>query len=325
MAITVNDEQRQKFAEAREFIETHENILLLSHEYTDGDDLGSILALGRVMASWGKKVYLAAKGGIPDNLLFMPGQVDVRDGLPADFKEKFDLLITVGCGTVARTGFPELASWQKPILSIDHHHDTQMFGTINVWDEARAANCELVYLMILEWKGTIDKFIALNLLTGMFTDTGGFRHSNVTALTLEIAADLLRKGAKLDLISRFTFSQKDLPKLRAWALALEHARFDEQRKIVYTVITEEDLARAAAKEEDLEGIAELLNTIPEAKFSMLLKQRGDEVKGSLRSEAHKGVDVSQIARAFGGGGHKLAAGFKFKGKIEKTNDGWKIT
>ena len=95
--------------------------------------------------------------------------------------------------------------------------------------------------------------------------------------------------------------------------------------MVYTIITEQDLAKAEASEEDLEGVVELLNTIPEAKFSMLLKQRGDEVKGSLRSEPHKGVDVSEIARAFGGGGHKLAAGFKFKGTIEKTAEGWKIT
>lgn len=325
MATAIKPELRQEFADAKKLIDSHQNILLLSHEYTDGDDLGSILALGAVLARRGKNMCLAAKGGIPDNLLFMPGQADVQADLPADFREKYDLLITVGCGSLARAGFPDLAGWGKPILNIDHHHDTQLFGTVNVWDETRAANCELVYLMLREWEEAIDKFIALNILTGLFTDTGGFRHSNVTALTLEIAADLLRRGAKLDLVSRFTVSQKDLPKLRAWSAALEHARIDRERQIVYTVITEQDLEKAQAKEEDLEGVVELLNTIPDAKFSMLLKQRGDEVKGSLRSEPHKGVDVSQIARAFGGGGHKLAAGFKFKGKIEKTDDGWKIT
>ena len=133
------------------------------------------------------------------------------------------------------------------------------------------------------------------------------------------------RGARLDLISRFTLSRKDLPKLRMWAMALENAHFDEKRQVVYTVVTTEDLAQAGAKEEDLEGVAELLNTIPEAKFSMLLKQRGEDVNGSLRSEPHKGVDVSEIARSFGGGGHKLAAGFKFKGTIEKTENGWRIS
>lgn len=297
---------------------------MLSHEFTDGDDLGAVLALGRVLQDMGSKVSKVAFGGVPENLLFLPGNGEVLSALPADY-QACDCLVTIGCGKLERTGFVELNSWAKPILNIDHHHDSQSFGTVNVWDESRAANCELVYLMLKEWGAELDKSMALALLTGIFTDTGGFRHANVTGETLEIAAELLRAGARLDLVSRFTSSQKDLPKLRVWAMALENARFDERRKVVYTVVTEEDLAKAQAAEADLEGVVELLNTIPEANFSMLLKQRGSEIKGSLRSEPHKGVDVSEIARSFGGGGHKLAAGFKFKGKIEKTESGWRIS
>lgn len=302
----------------------HDRFLLLSHEYTDGDDLGAILALGQVLEKMGKARTLVAKGGVPDNLLFLPGQHEVLDRLPDDH-ESCDVLVTIGCGNLARTGFVEFADWTRPIFNIDHHKDTQMFGTVNVWDERAAANCELLYIMFQNWNVEINKYIAHNLLAGIFTDTGGFRHANVRAKTFEISAELLRAGAKLDVISRFTFSEKELPMLRAWSVALEHAKFDQTRKIVYTVITSEDLEKTQASENDLEGVAELLNTIPEAKFSMLLKQRGDEIKGSLRSEPHKGVDVSEIARAFGGGGHKLAAGFKFKGRIEKTAEGWRIT
>lgn len=322
--MTIPANLKEAFDRAKKLVDEAKTVILVSHEYTDGDDLGAVLSLGRVLEDAGKKTYAAAKGGVPDNLLFLPGHSGVKDSLSSDYTN-WDLLTTVGCGTLARTGFVELESWGKPILNFDHHADTKMFGTVNVWDPSLAANCELLYLMLKEWRVEIDKFVALNLLTGIFTDTGGFRHANVSSLTFEIAADLLRKGAKLDLISRFTFSQKDLPKLRAWAVALENARFDQKREMVYTVITAEDLAAVGAREEDLEGIVELLNSIPEAKFSMLLKQRGDEVKGSLRSEAYKGVDVSKIARAFGGGGHKLAAGFKFKGQIEKTLEGWRIT
>lgn len=310
--------------EAKKLILGHESFLLTSHEYTDGDDLGAILSVGRVLEKMNKQRILIAKGGVPDNLLFMPGQHEVKENLSKDFQEN-EVLITIGCGDLGRTGFAELMDWRKPILNIDHHKDTKLFGTVNVWDASAAANCELLYGMFENWNIELDKHIAQNLLTGIFTDTGGFRHANVSARTFEISAELLRAGAKLDVISRFTFSQKELPMLRAWSVALEHAKFDQTRKIVYTVITSEDLEKAQASEADLEGVAELLNTIPEAKFSMLLKQRGDEIKGSLRSEPYKGVDVSEIARAFGGGGHKLAAGFKFKGKIEKTAEGWRIT
>lgn len=324
MTTTSKTDLEVLFQAARELIGRHQSFLLVSHEYTDGDDLGAMLAVADVLASQGKQVVKVARGGVPDNLLFLPGYHEVLEALPPGWQE-FQVLVTLGCSDLSRTGFVELAAWQKPILNLDHHHDTKMFGTVNVWDEKMAANCELVYKMLKAWGVEIDKSMALALLTGIFTDTGGFRHANVRAQTFEIAADLLRRGAKLDLISRFTFTSKDLPTLRAWAVALENARLDPGRKIVYTVITEDDLAKVGATENDLDGVVEMLNTVPEANFSMLLKQRGDEVKGSLRSEAYKGVDVSKIARAFGGGGHKLAAGFKFKGKIERTPDGWKIT
>src|SRR3989344_5156019 len=323
--IKANERLKIDFRKAKQLVEEHKTILVVSHEYTDGDDLGGILALGQALKGLGKKVYLLAKGGVPDSLLFLPGQNEVLEYLTPEIASESDLLVTWGCGDQSRPGFDLFAAWTKPILNIDHHHDTKMFGTVNVWDETAAANCELIYLMFMEWGIAITKPIAMALLTGIFTDTGGFRHANVTAQTLEVAAELLRRGGRLDLVSRFTFSQKDLPKLRAWAVAIENARFDPARGIVYTVITEEDLRKISAGENDLEGVAELLNTIPEAKYSMLLKQRGDEVKGSLRSEAYKGLDGSEIARAFGGGGHKLAAGFKFKGRIERTPEGWKIT
>ncbi|TSA46624.1 bifunctional oligoribonuclease/PAP phosphatase NrnA [bacterium] len=321
--MTISPSLKQDFQKAREFIDGFSHLFLVSHEHTDGDDLGAILALARALEKLGKKVSIAAKGGVPDNLLFLPGHGEVKDAIAAEDMQA-GALVTLGCGNLARAGFEELEKWQKPVLNIDHHHDTKMFGTVNVWDETASANCELVFLMLKDWQVTLDKYMAQCLLTGVFTDTGGFRHANVSAQTLEVAAELLRKGARLDIVSRFTFSHKDLSTLRAWAVAFENARFDEERKIVYTVITEDELAKVGASEKDLEGVVELLNTIPEAKFSMLLKQRGDEVKGSLRSETYKGVDVSEIARAFGGGGHKLAAGFNFKGKIERTPEGWKI-
>jgi len=306
-------------------VEKNRSFLLVSHEYTDGDDLGAVLSLGQVLENQMEKtVYRVAKGGVPDNLLFLPGHAELV-GKPSEAALGADVLVTLGCGDLSRPGFEDIEKWKKPILNIDHHEDSRMFGTVNVWDKEMAANCELLYFMLKNWKASVDKVIAMNLLTGIFTDTGGFRHDNVRAETFNVSAELLRRGAKLDLISRFTFSNKELPQLRAWAKALENAKYDEERQIVYTIITPEDLAEVGAKEADLDGVVELLNTIPKARYSMLLKQRGGEVKGSLRSEAYKGVDVSKIARAFGGGGHKLAAGFKFRGKIEKTEDGWRIT
>lgn len=296
--------------------------VLISHEYTDGDDLGAILACKFALESRGIRATAVARGGAPDNLAFLPGVLEVRPKPPT---EPFDVVVFFGCGVRSRAGFADWDTAGKPVINIDHHIDNRFFGDINLVNPSAAATCELVYYLIKFWKIPISKPIAVNLLTGIFNDTGGFRHANTTAAVLEIAAELMRKGARIDRISEFYFGKSELPKLRAWAKALENIRLDDKQQMVYSVVTEEELKEIGASPEDLEGVASVLNTVPEAKFAMVLKQRGDEIKGSLRSETYKGVDVSAIARTFGGGGHKLAAGFKLKGKIERTADGWKIT
>lgn len=299
------------------------SILLVSHEFTDGDDLGALLALRYMLVEKGKKVFAVSRGGVPQNLLFMPGAQEVSEELPppADYQ----LTALLGCGSLERHGFPDWQPNLAALLNIDHHPDNKMFGSVNLVNPSASANSEIVYGLIQKFNHPISKAMATDLLTGIFTDTGGFRHASTTAEVLEITADLMRHGARIERISNYTFRNLEMAKLKAWAKALENSRFDEKQKMVYSIVTEEELAAIGAKPEHLEGVAEILNTIPEANFSLLLKQRGDEIRGSLRSENYKGVDVSKIARSYGGGGHKLAAGFKLKGRIEKTEDGWKIT
>lgn len=298
------------------------HIALVSHEFTDGDDLGAMLACKFALQEKGVRSSAVAKGGVPDNLVFLPGVLEVVETPPG---ENCDTIVYFGCGGKDRPGFEDWDTSGKQLINIDHHVDNRLFGDINLVDGSAAATCELVYHLIKFWGASITKPIAVNLLTGIFNDTGGFRHANTSAKILEIAAELMRHGASISRISEFYFGKSELPKLRAWAKALENTRVDPQQGMVYSIVTEEELKEVGASPEDLEGIASILNTVPEAKFSMVLKQRGDEIKGSLRSENYKGVDVAAIARKLGGGGHKLAAGFKLKGKIEKTQDGWKIT
>lgn len=316
-----DDRPELDFSEAVSALRSAEDILFISHEYTDGDDLGAMLALALSLESAGKSPAVCARGGVPDNLIFLPGVQNVVEVLP---QKNFDLAVYLGCGEKSRIGF-EAGPKAQRILNIDHHPDNRRFGDINLVDPQAAANCEIAYHLIKALDMEIGKPAAMNLLAGIFSDTGGFRHANTSAAVLEIAADLMRRGARIDRISEYYFGKSELSKLRAWAKALENMRFDPAREMVYSVVTEAELEELGATHDDLEGIVSVLNTVPEAKFSMLLKQRGDEIKGSLRSEDYKGVDVSAIARTFGGGGHKLAAGFKLKGKIERTAEGWKIT
>lgn len=309
----------KKFKKAWDLIHKSNSIFLTTHEGTDGDDLGSLLAFKLSLKN--KKIIAAVKGGVPRNLSFLPDAGSVEEVYP---KNDFDLLVTFGCNKIERTGFEQLQNYQGEILNFDHHPDNTNFGTINVVDPETSAVAELVYYFLHAGEIEIDKDVGTCLLTGIFTDTGGFKHANTSSKALEVAAQLLKRGARIDRIATQTMGHKRPETLKAWAKGLENARFDAKKKMVFSVLTEQDLKEAGASDEDLDGFVELLNNIPQAKFALLLRQDGDLVKGSLRSEPFKGVDVSKIAKSFGGGGHKLASGFKIKGKLIKEGNAWRI-
>lgn len=320
-----------QFKKALDLIKRSHRIFLTTHEGTDGDDLGSLLAMRFFLKQIKKTNFAAVKGGIPNSLSFLPGNNDVGDEL----KElNGDLIITFGCNKIERTGWKILSGEAGsrfagqnsiiPILNFDHHPDNTEFGTVNVIDAKTSAVAELVYYFLDFAEAEISKDIATCLLTGIFTDTGGFKHANTSAEALEVAAHLLKKGARIDKIAMQTMGRKRPSAIKAWAKGLENARFDPVKKMVFSVMTAEDLKEIGATDEDLDGFVEMLNNMPQAKFALLLRQEGEVVKGSLRSEPHKKVDVSKIAKSFGGGGHKLASGFTIKGKLVKDGEAWTI-
>ncbi|MBI2607214.1 MAG: bifunctional oligoribonuclease/PAP phosphatase NrnA [Candidatus Doudnabacteria bacterium] len=310
-----------QFKQAWGLIEQSQSIFLTTHEGTDGDDLGSLLAVRLALLNLGKDIFSAVKGGVPESLDFLPGSETVEEEMPG---LNFDLIITFGCNRISRTGFDPIKFTNKKILNFDHHPDNTQFGAVNVVDARISSVAELVYGFLNFGRMLINKDMATCLLTGIFTDTGGFKHANTSADTLESAADLLKRGARIDKIAYQTMGKKRPSTIKAWAQGLEHTRFDPDKQMVFSVLTKEDLEQIGASDEDLDGFVELLNSIPQARFALLLRQDGDMVKGSLRSEPQKQVDVSEIARNFGGGGHKLASGFKIKGRLVKQGDAWRI-
>jgi phosphoesterase RecJ-like protein len=142
---------------------------------------------------------------------------------------------------------------------------------------------------------------------------------------MEIASDLLKKGASVSKIIKASFANKKLSTLKLWGRAFEKAKINPTNGLITTVLTLRDLEECNATTEDIGQVASILNTVPGTRFSLVLSEREDGIiKGSLRSEEYKGVNVSEIAHFFGGGGHKLASGFEIKGKIHETESGWEI-
>ncbi len=314
----------ESFLIAKVAMERANRILFTTHERTDGDDLGSVLALALHAMKSGKDVTVAITGGVPQQLRYLAKSEIVVEDIQSN--EHYDLLVISGCSVLDRVNNPNIANLNVPSINIDHHPDNSMFGTVNVVDADKSAVAELVYDFFKFSGWEIDAEIANCLLTGIVTDTGVFMHSNTKASTLFAAAELMQKGARVATVAKHTYQGKDVPSLKAWGKALENAQYDPEKKLVFSVITDdefEDLDKLPVTA--FEGVVENLNKVPEAKFAMFIKQDNGRIKGSLRGDPHKGVDVKEVAKTLGGGGHKWAAGFSMVGKLAKNSQGkWEI-
>lgn len=311
------------FSQIPQILENKYNILLTTHERTDGDDLGAVLALAHFLSENGKKITLAIRGGVPKSLTFLPGSHMVAEDVE---HENFDLLIVSGCSQIERIGNTRIFKSKIPIINFDHHPDNTLYGDLNVVDAEKSSVSELVYDVFKYLNWSINRNIATCLLTGIFTDTGSFMHSNTKASTLRASSDLMKKGVQVEKIVRNTYKGKDIFSLRAWGKAFSNTWINKEMNMIYSILTEEDLNNLGNPSSSVfEGFVETLNKVPSAKFALFLKQDGPVIKGSLRSDPHKGIDVRNIAKVLGGGGHKWASGFSIAGKLVKDVAGrWRV-
>lgn len=306
-------------------IDSKNRFLILIHENPDGDTIASSLGLALALRRLGKKTLCVCQDPIPELFRFLPGTPSIQsDFLLGDF----EVVVVIDCGDLRRTGFSERLkkiSKRLPILNIDHHpkNDLHKIATFNLVDYDAASAGEIVLELIEQFKVEIDLDLATCFLTSLYTDTGGFRHPNTSTKVLKTAALLLRKGGKLKLINRQISLTKPVRILRLWGVALSSLKIHPSG-IVSSFITLRDLKRLKASTEDLAGVVNLINTAPEARIAILFSELpSGKIKASLRTEV-EGIDLSKLAEIFGGGGHKKAAGFGFKGRIESDERGWKV-
>lgn len=319
----MNEQLITQFTKAKELIESSQRILFTTHERTDGDDLGSVLSLANKALEMNKHVDIVTTGGVPTRLQYLPLSDEVLEDI---YTKDYDLLIISGCSSLSRINNQNIETLNVPTINFDHHPDNQQYADVNVVDSAKSSVAELVYDFFVFCGWEINQHIATCLLTGIITDTGQLMHANTQASTLTAASELMKKGARISQVTKNTFTNASPEHLRAWGKALENAYFNEDSKVIYSVVTEDQLKSLGNPElADFEGLVETLNKVPEAKFAMFLKEDHGKIKGSLRSEEYKGVDVQKIAKQLGGGGHKLAAGFSMVGKLAKTPAGrWEV-
>ena len=306
------------FGKISKLIRSSLSILLISHEYPDGDALGSMLALKLSLEKIGKHIDCYCSSPVPQVFDFLPSSRCIKqDFLLGDY----DLIVILDCGDSRRTGFSErlkeFAQHKRKIINIDHHpkNDLHKIARYNIVCYDASSTSEIVYELIRELKIAMDKYIALNLLCGLYTDTGSFKHSNTTSKTLKIASELLKYGARLKRITENVINSHSLASLRLWGIALSRLAINKKYRIASSALTLDDIDLCHATKEDVSGIVNMINTIPDINVSLFLYQLdGSTIKGSLRTE-RSNINVTKIANIFGGGGLKKASGFTIKGKI----------
>jgi len=309
-------------------INSFDKILLMIHENPDGDTLAAASAIFQILEKLGKKPAMVCKDHVPRPFLFLKDMEKIRpDFLFGDF----DVILVIDCGDIRRTGFDErlknFAQKKKKILiNIDHHpkNDLHKIATLNLVDYKASSTSEIIWELLGQMGVEIDKNIATALFTGLYTDTGGFKHSNTTPKTLQIAAELMRKGARIKLVSKNVSLNRTVPAMKLWGVALSRLRKHSIFKISSSVLTQKDLAECGATYEDIAGVVNLINTIPDSKAAILFYETPEKkIRASIRTEDDK-VDVSRLAQIFGGGGHKKASGFTINGRFQIHGTDWEI-
>lgn len=296
---------------------------LTFHTSPDGDAIGSTLGLLNGLKEIGKEVYIISREVIPDNLSFLPLGNEIN-GETSEPIQGTDLVIVLDCGNFERI-CADLEGYEGAIMNIDHHISNDNYGKYNFVDPEAAATAEIVYLLLKEFqfefdgKSEILERIGSCLYTSLVTDTGGFRHSNVTKRTFDIAGELIGSGVKNDKIHNELFGNKPFNKVKLIGEALNNLRLEIGNKVSFIALSKETLESFGMSGVDTSDIINMALNIEGVEVAVVTKEVEDGVKASLRSK--NDVDVRKIAEVFGGGGHIKASGLKIQGiSFEEANN-----
>ena len=312
-------------------LEASHHILCISHVSPDGDAVGSLLGLGGILRAMGKRPVLALQDKLTQEYQFLPGvetiigPAELFDtpliGRGADVAHSYDLIVCLDTSSIDRVGTvycPEIHD-QIPLIVIDHHITNTFFGTENWVDAGCAATCQMLVRLKDALGVPLTEEIAVSLLTGLVTDTLCFRTANTDANVLQVSLRLLSAGADLSHIVRNTLDSRPFSLVKLWGAGLSTVQMEDG--IIWATLSAESRQRNSVELNQSDGIANFLVTAREADISVTFAQRfaqsGQElIECSFR--AKPGFNVSQVAFAFGGGGHPPAAGCTVAGRLQEV-------
>lgn len=300
-----------------EQIKKANSIVILTHQAPDGDAIGSSLAMKLALENMGKSPDVIITE-VPEVYDFLPGREDIKS--ESDVKQ-YELAISVDCATEMRIDGKEYFENAKHTIVIDHHGSNTMFGDFNYVNPVSPACCDILAGIFDYYDINITKDIGTCLLTGIITDTGGFKYPATTAETFEFAAELLRKGVNVSEIYKRTMDTMSRATFELTKRVMDRMEILEDGKVAFTYITKKDVNEVNAKPGDHEGLVNIGRNLSGVQVSIFIRQNEenkDEYRVSMRTNGD--INASDICLMFGGGGHPRAAGATVEGTIEEVKE-----
>ncbi len=312
-------QQTDALARAAEALERADQVALACHVNPDADAMGSMLALACFLARRGKRVAATWPNGIreaPRWASLLPGREHLV--APGDMPKQPQVLVALDTADIGRLdGLAHLVKGAGTVIVVDHHVTNSGFGGIDLIDPNAAATAQLVYALIDRMGGGLDRDIAACLYAGLVTDTGRFQFSNTTPEVLRIAARLREEDFDHVALSQALYDDNSLAYLHLAGKVLERASHEPAANLVWAYVMRSDLDAVGVGIEETDDLIDVVRTAREADVAAVLKeQRDGGFKVSLRSRGQ--TDVASVAASFGGGGHRLAAGYSSKAGLDET-------
>jgi phosphoesterase RecJ-like protein len=295
-------------------IRARQRFVISSHSRPDGDSIGSQLAAAYALGALGKQVTVINADPAPPPLMQFPGVPDITIADRAALAPGDDAAaVIMECSDLARTGVAGLERFF--VINIDHHPGNTGYGQLN-WFDATAAACgEMVFDLVRALRVPLTREIATHIYLAILTDTGSFHYSSISPRTFEICRETLEAGVDPVLVARNVYDSNNMGRLKLFGAVLSAMQIDPTARIAIVYLDHEMARQAGGTYEDTEGIINLPLTVKEIQAVVFFKQaEGDEYRVSMRSKGD--IDIGSLAKQFGGGGHKNAAGCTVTGPID---------
>ena len=295
-------------------LKNEESVAIFCHVRPDGDCIGSALALSLALKHLGRKADVFCDDQIPSRFLFLNSIKEIKN----EITEEYSAYCAIDSGDLTRLGdFASVFLSHKNTFNIDHHVSNPRYANVNyVFDNA--SNSENIYALIMEMNVEVSEEMANLLAMGIMTDTGNFRHKNVTPNTFFIASKLVEKGADVNEIYYHMFSAQSKARAKLFGKTMSKIRYLLDDRFAVISVTQKDLEETNALADETEGFIDFIMGIHGVEVgASVLEIDKNKFKISFRS---KKANVSEVAGAFGGGGHILASGCQIHGEYEEVID-----